>query len=101
MFHLQNTQPKPVGKQKYPLETFNTDITSTAIPLGYSFQRQNSDSSNTFPQASKLCDYKDCSARTSEKTIHLQYPVFIPSTHLACKWLMITVLSVENLSSLN
>lgn len=31
---------------------------------------------------------------------HLQYPVFIPCSHLACKWLVISVLSVQNLSSL-
>mgnify|MGYP002260086732 CR=1 FL=1 len=36
-----------------------------------SFQRQNIESSKTLPQASKLCDFKDCSARTSEKAIPL------------------------------
>ena len=39
--------------------------------MAYSFQRQNSDSTNTLPQASRLCDFKDCSASTSEKAIRL------------------------------
>ena len=40
--------------------------------MAYSFQRQNSDSLNTLPQASKLCDFKDdCSAGISEKAIRL------------------------------
>lgn len=39
--------------------------------MAYSFQRQNSDSTNTLPQASRLCDFKDCSTSTSEKAIHL------------------------------
>ena len=39
--------------------------------MAYSFQRQNSDSLNTLPQASKLCDFKDCSAGISERAIRL------------------------------
>ena len=50
------------GNGKYHLEAFNVDITSKALPLAYSFQRQNIDSLNTLPEASKLCDFKDCSA---------------------------------------
>ena len=50
---------------------FNVDITSKAPPLAYSFQRKNSDSLNTLPETSKLCDFKDCSAAASEKRIRL------------------------------
>ena len=66
-----NARGKPVGERKYHLETFNVDITSKALPLAYSFQRQNSDSLSTLPEASKLCDFKDCSAGASEKAIRL------------------------------
>lgn len=66
-----SAREKPVGARKYHLQTFNVDIPSKAPPSAYSFQRQNSDSLNTLPETSKLCDFKDCSAAAYEKPVRL------------------------------
>ena len=76
-----NARGKPVGERKYHLETFNTDITSKALPLAYTFERQNSNSTNTLPNNLKICDFKDCTVNTTESAIRLSC---FHTIHLSC-----------------
>ena len=76
-----NARGHPVGERKYHLETFNTDISSKALPLAYSFERQNSDGTSTLPNSSKICDFKDFPATNTEPAIRLSC---FHTIHLSC-----------------
>lgn len=66
-----NARGKAIGEQKFHLETFKTDVTSKALPLAYSFSKPNTDTAESLPDSSKVCDYKDCMAGPSESSIRL------------------------------
>ena len=76
-----NARGKPIGERKYQLATFNTYITSKVLPLAYSFTRLNDDNLNTLPNASKICDLKDCTASSSEEATCLSR---FHTIHLCC-----------------
>ena len=44
-----NAWGKPIAEQKYHLETFDTEVTSKALPLAYSFAKHNDHITNILP----------------------------------------------------
>lgn len=70
-----------MGERKYYLESFDTQISSKALPLAYSFERQNSNGTSTLPDSLKICDFKDCTVNTTEPAIRLSC---FHTIHLSC-----------------
>ncbi|XP_048588346.1 uncharacterized protein LOC125572211 [Nematostella vectensis] len=52
-----NARGQPKGDMNFFLPTFDTTITSKAMPLGYSFVKEDP---STIPDPKLICDYKNC-----------------------------------------